>query len=100
MAKHGTIENLTFNNLSNTCGYQMSCPDGYGGFNYESDFLFMNRSTWTAPDGAGYLNHWCDTGYQNVCHGGGIGWVYEYGIMESERPNESFSLESLLAAAS
>jgi hypothetical protein len=27
----------------------MSAHDGYGGFNYLSDFLYMNQSTWTNP---------------------------------------------------
>jgi hypothetical protein len=100
--KH-TNETLGFNGFHNYMGPYyglMSQNDGYGGFDYSSDVLFMKRSTWTAPNGAGYKQFWCDTGYQNACPGKGEAWVYTSGIMESANPKETFSLGSMIAAAS
>jgi len=91
-------------NFSGFSGYYgtMSAHDGYGGFNYESDFLYMNQSTWTAPDGFGYEEGWCDTGYQNVAAAAkatSLAWIYEYGLMETDS-KKTFTLQSLIAAAS
>ncbi len=91
-------------NFTGFSGYYgtMSAHDGFGGFNYESDFLYMNSSTWTKPGGPGYVNGWCDTGYQNVAaaaKASGVAWIYDYGLMESAS-GHSFKLESFLAASS
>jgi len=78
----------------------MSAHDGYGGFNYVSDVLYMNSSTWTAPNGTGYTHHWCDTGYQNVAGTGtSEAWIYSYGLMESASTS-TFSAIKLTAASS
>lgn len=92
---------LNFGGFSGYYGL-MSAHDGYGGFNYLSDFEYMNASTWTKPGGRGYQLDWCDTGYQNICDKAkttSLGWVYEYGLMESASKH-SFSLESFMATVS
>lgn len=80
----------------------MSYHDGYGGFDYSGNFLYMNQSNWTNPNGVGYLYGWCDTGYQNEAAMSGaksLGWIYEYGAMESAS-GQSFTLKSMNVAAS
>jgi hypothetical protein len=97
--KHGHNEKLNFGGFSGYYGL-MSAHDGYGGFNYLDDFYYMNQSTWTKPDGPGYEQGWCDTGYQNVAaaaHATSEAWIYGYGLMESG--GRSFTLESFLACA-
>jgi hypothetical protein len=92
---------LNFQGFSGYYGY-MSYHDGYGGFNYLSDLLFMNQSTWTDPNGVGYQNGWCDTGYQNeaaMSQAQSLGWIYLYGGMESAN-GHSFTLKSMNAASS
>jgi hypothetical protein len=91
-------------NFGGFTGYYglMSAHNGYGGFNYVGAFNYMNASMWTNPNGYGYQNDWCDTGYQNMsadAKSSSLGWIYEYGLMESAS-RHSFSLESLLATAS
>lgn len=79
----------------------LSTENGYGGFDYNSDCLYMNQSIWTAPGGRGYEFHWCDTGYQNVLAMGGgacCGWIYEDGLMASASKH-SFTLDSVIAAS-
>jgi len=98
--KHKT-KGLNFSGFSGYYG-AMSAHDGYGGFNYLDDVLYMNQSTWTKPDGAGYINGWCDTGYQNVAAAAkatSLAWIYEYGVMETDS-SKTFTLESFLATAS
>lgn len=100
---HGKQETLGFNGFDNFSGHYygpMSANDGYGGFDYGTDVFFMNRSTWTSPNGVGYQNGWCDTGYQNACHGKGDVWIYQTGVMESANLKETFSLKNMIAAAS
>jgi hypothetical protein len=92
---------LNFGGFSGYYGY-MSYYDGYGGFNYQDNFLYMNQSTWTNPNGVGYQYGWCDTGYQNVAamsHAKSLGWIYQYGVMESAT-GHSFTLKSMNVAAS
>jgi hypothetical protein len=94
-------ERLNFNGFSGYYGY-MSGHDGYGGFNYFSDFLYMNQSMWTAPNGTGYKYGWCDTGYQNeaaLSSAKTLGWIYQYGLMESAS-SMTFDFKSMNAAAS
>jgi hypothetical protein len=98
---HNKGEVLNFSGFSGYYG-AMSAQDGYGGFNYLDDFLVMNASTWTKPDGVGYENGWCDTGYQNVAAAAkatSLAWIYEYGVMESYS-SKTFALESFMATAS
>jgi hypothetical protein len=95
---HKKAEVLNFSGFS---GYYYWL-DGYGGFNYLDDFLVMNASTWTKSGGAGYVNGWCDTGYQNVAaaaHATSLAWIYDYGVMETASTH-TFTLESFLAASS
>ena len=54
-------ETLNFDGFSGYYGY-MSYHEGYGGFNWYADFLYMNDSTWTNANGVGYQYGWCDTG--------------------------------------
>jgi hypothetical protein len=92
---------LNFGGFQGYYGY-MSYYDGYGGFNYADNFLYMNQSTWTKPNGIGYQYGWCDTGYQNeasMSHAKSLGWIYEYGVMESAT-GHSFTLKSMNVAAS
>jgi hypothetical protein len=92
---------LNFKGFRGYYGY-MSYNDGYGGFNYSADFLYMNQSTWTNANGVGYQSGWCDTGYQNVAamsHAKSLGWIYQYGVMESAN-GHSFTLKSMNVAAS
>jgi hypothetical protein len=103
MNKHGANETVGFNNLhsgyiGNYYGY-LSTHQGYGGFNYAEDILFMNRSTWTAPDGIGYQSGWCGTGFQYACEGKGEAWIDKSGFMESAKPTETFTLKSMIAAS-
>ncbi len=96
---HGHKETLHWSGT----GYYglLSTENGYGGFDYNSDCLYMNQSTWTAPGGRGYEFRWCDTGYQNVLAMGGgtcLGWIYENGLMDSAS-NRSFTLDSVIAAS-
>src|SRR5437016_2303885 len=92
---------LNFHGFSGYYGF-MSGHDGYGGFDYFSDFLYMNQSMWTAPNGNGYRYGWCDTGYQNeaaLSSAKSLGWIYEYGLMESAS-GMTFNFKSMNAAAS
>jgi len=92
---------LNFHGFDGYYGY-MSYHQGYGGFNFFADFLYMNESTWTEPNGVGYQYGWCDTGYQNEAAMSGaksLGWIYQYGIMESAN-GHAFTLNSMNAAAS
>lgn len=92
---------LNFSGFSGYYGY-MSYYDGYGGFNFQYDFLYMNQSTWTDPNGVGYEEGWCDTGYQNVAamsQAKSLAWVYEYGVMESAS-RHSFTLTAMNVASS
>jgi len=92
---------LNFGGFRGYYGY-MSYYDGYGGFNYSDNFLYMNQSTWTKPNGPGYQAGWCDTGYQNeaaMSHAKSLAWIYEYGVMESAS-GHSFTLKSMNVAAS
>jgi hypothetical protein len=101
MRKHGHNETIYFNGFGGYYGL-MSAHDGYGGFNYLDDVLYMSQSNWTQPGGAGYQYHWCDTGYQNVAaaaHSTSIGWIYDYGLIESAS-SQPFTLHSMIAAAS
>ncbi len=102
MNKHH-VKTLYFSGVFITGYYGLgSGIDGYGGFNYESDFLVMNQSTWTRPGGPGYVNGWCDTGYQNLAAAvpdTGIAWIYDYGVMETAS-HHSFTMLSLMATAS
>ena len=103
MSRHGTNETVGFNNLNS--GYEgnyygmMSGHQGYGGFNYAEDILFMNRSTWTQPDGVGYSYGWCDTGFQNACEGKVEAWIYKTGLMEAAKLTETFTLKSMIVAS-
>src|SRR5437660_11129794 len=97
----GTKRGLNFHGFSGYYGF-MSAHEGYGGFDYFSDFLYMNQSMWTNPNGVGYQYGWCDTGYQNeaaMSHAKSLAWIYEYGAMESAS-GHSFTLKSMNVAAS
>lgn len=92
---------LNFSGFKGYYGY-MSYQDGYGGFNFTDNFLYMNQSNWTKPNGTGYQYGWCDTGYQNEAAMSGaksLAWIYEYGAMESAS-GHSFTLKSMNVAAS
>lgn len=92
---------LNFGGFKGYYGY-MSYYDGYGGFNYSDNFLYMNQSAWTKPNGPGYQAGWCDTGYQNeaaMSHAKSLAWIYEYGVMESAS-GHSFTLKGMNVAAS
>ena len=92
---------LNFAGFKGYYGY-MSDHDGYGGFDYSDNFLFMNQSAWINPNGPGYQAGWCDTGYQNeaaMSHAKSLAWIYEYGVMESAT-GHSFTLKSMNVAAS
>lgn len=94
-------ETLNFGGFPGYYNY-MSYYQGYGGMNFFADFLYMNATTWTAPNGVGYLYGWCDTGYQNEVAMSGassLGVIYQYGIMESAS-HHSFTLETMNAASS
>ena len=94
-------ERLNFSGFSGYYGF-MSGHEGYGGFDYFSDFLYMNQSMWTNPNGSGYQYGWCDTGFQNeaaLSNATSLGWVYQYGLMESAS-SMTFDLKSMNAAAS
>jgi hypothetical protein len=101
MHRHGHNETLNFSGFSGYYG-NMSQHDGYGGFNYSADFLYMNQSCWTGLNGLGYRNDWCDRGYQNVAAASkshSVAWIYEYGFMESVKPSQTFDVKSLIAAS-
>ena len=55
MSKHGK-ETLNFTGFS---GYYGFVANGYGGFNYSGDVLYMNTSLFANEP-------WCDQGYVNV----------------------------------
>ena len=96
-----STKGLNFGGFRGYYGY-MSYYDGYGGFNYSDNFLYMNRSNWTKPNGVGYQYGWCDTGYQNeaaMSHAKSLAWIYEYGVMESAS-GHAFTLKSMNVAAS
>ncbi|HTT84948.1 MAG TPA: hypothetical protein VMF67_15840, partial [Rhizomicrobium sp.] len=98
--KHKT-KGLNFGGFSGYYG-PMSGHDGYGGFDYVGDVSYMNASIWTKANGPGYELGWCDTGYQNIAqaaHTKSLGWIYEYGLMETASKH-TFTLESFLATAS
>lgn len=91
-------------NFAGMPGYYnyMSYYEGYGGFKFYADFLYMNATTWTDPNGPGNQEGWCDTGYQNVAtkaDASSVGFIYQFGIMESAS-HHTFSLNSMIAAAS
>jgi hypothetical protein len=86
--------------MGNYYGNLSQCGDG--NLNFLDDVLYMCQSVWTMPGGSGYMNHWCDTGYQNVNAAAkdiGVGWIYDYGLMETAS-SHSFTLLSFIAAAS
>ena len=95
MAKH-TKETLGFNSFS---GYYASIVQGFGGFNW-SDVDYMNATFWEDQK-----TTWCDTGYQNVISGAGEAFVWNnngtvsYGLFESAKLTESFSLKSMVVAS-
>jgi hypothetical protein len=96
-----TTATLNFYGFPNYYGY-MDYYQGYGGFNFYGNFLYMNASTWTNPNGPGYQNGWCDTGYQNeaaMSAATSLGVIYQYGMMESASTH-SFTLDSMNVAAS
>lgn len=97
----GTKATLNFAGMPGYYNY-MSYYEGYGGFNFFADFLYMNATTWTNPNGPGYEAGWCDTGYQNEAAMSGassLGVIYQYGIMESASKH-SFTLNSMNVAPS
>src|SRR5579862_5579221 len=97
----GTKATLNFGGMPNYYNY-MSYYQGYGGFNFFADFLYMNATTWTNPNGEGYLYGWCDTGYQNeatMSDASSLGVNYQYGLMESTGKN-TFTLDSMNEASS
>lgn len=98
----GTKATLNFAGMPGYYNY-MSYYEGYGGFNFFADFLYMNATTWTDPNGPGYQEGWCDTGYQNVAtksDASSVGFIYQFGIMESASHHATFTLNSMVAAAS
>jgi hypothetical protein len=85
---HHHVKTFLFGNydLCNSGYYGLMSTCEMGAFDFLGDVLFMNQSTWTKPAGGGYLNDWCDTGYQNLAatvSDTTIGWVYYYGLMET-----------------
>jgi len=97
----GTTATLNFAGMPGYYNY-MSYYQGYGGFDFFADFLYMNATTWTNPNGVGYQYGWCDTGYQNIAtmsDATSLGVVYQYGIMESASKH-TFTLTSMNAASS
>ncbi len=89
--KHGTNEKLTFSNLS---GHYGNIPNGYGGFNWLGDVMYLNTMRFNTA--------WCDTGYNNVAaaaHTNVVGVMYFGGTAESANPTESFDLKSMIAAS-
>lgn len=96
-----TKATLNFGGMPGYYNY-MSYYEGYGGFDFYADFLYMNASTWTNPNGVGYMYGWCDTGYQNVAaksDATSLGVIYQYGLMESAGTH-TFTLDSMNVAAS
>jgi hypothetical protein len=95
MAKH-TKETLGFNSFS---GYYASIAQGYGGFSW-GDVDYMNATYWQNEK-----TEWCDTGFQNVTHGAGEAFTWNnngsvsYGLFESANVQESFTLNSMVAAS-
>lgn len=97
----GTKATLNFGGMPGYYNY-MSYYQGYGGFEFFADFLYMNATTWTSPNGFGYQYGWCDTGYQNeaaMSDATSLGVIYQYGIMESTSKH-TFTLDSMNAASS
>jgi len=91
-------------NFAGMPGYYnyMSYYEGYGGFQFFANFLYMNATTWTSPNGFGYQYGWCNTGYQNetaMSDATSLGVVYQYGLMESASKH-TFTLDSMNAASS
>jgi hypothetical protein len=95
MTKH-TKETLGFDTFS---GYYASILQGYGGFQW-SDINYMNATFWQNDK-----TNWCDTGYQNVIHGAGEAFTWNnngsvsYGLFVSGDLNETFTLNSMVAAS-
>jgi len=97
----GARATLNFAGFSGYYGY-MTYYQGYGSFDFFADFLYMNATTWTNPNGIGYQYGWCDTGYQNeaaMSNATSLGVIYQYGLMESAS-RHSFTLNSMNVAAS
>jgi hypothetical protein len=96
----GSTETLNFYGFTGYYGY---ITQAYGGFNFTADFLYMNATTWTDPNGPGYQNGWCNTGYQNeaaMSNATSLGVIYQYGLMESASTKHTFTLDSMNVAAS
>jgi len=91
MHKKHSPETLTFNAFS---GYYGHLSSGYGGFDYSTAFSYMNATLWQNVD-----TDWCDTGFQNVCHGAGLAVTRINAGLYSSKPTESFSLKSMVAAS-
>jgi hypothetical protein len=92
MGKHN--EKLTFEGFPGYYGL-MSQEDGYGGFNWSGDFLYMNTSLFRNEP-------WCNAGYENVassCGSSALGWIYIDGGFESVKPTETFNLRSMVCAS-
>src|SRR5215469_9390382 len=83
-------ETLGFNSFS---GYYASLPAGYGGFDY-SNVQHLNATYFE-----NVKTTWCDTGYQNVIQGAGEAFTYQFGIFETANLNETFTLQSMVAAS-
>jgi len=97
----GTQATLNFAGMPGYYAY-MSYYQGYGGFNFFADFLYMNATTWTNSGGVGYQAGWCHTGYQNeaaISNATSLGVIYQYGIMESASKH-TFTLDSMNVAPS
>ncbi|HEY1613084.1 MAG TPA: hypothetical protein VGF97_05235 [Rhizomicrobium sp.] len=92
---HHTREILNFTGFSNSGYYLLSMNDGYGGFNWNHDVLYMNTSIFA-------MEPWCDQGYVNVAAATGataLGWIYFEGGAESANLKETFSFKSFLGAS-
>ncbi len=97
---HKKSRGLNFSGFSGYYG-AMSAHDGYGGLAYSSDFMYMNQSCWTAPGGPGYINGWCDSGFQTIAadtRETSLAWIDKYGVMESADCH-SFTLRSFMATS-
>ncbi|HEY1613083.1 MAG TPA: hypothetical protein VGF97_05230 [Rhizomicrobium sp.] len=88
-------EVLNFTGFSSHYYGTMSFHNGYGGFDYQGDILFMNTAIFA-------IEPWCDQGYVNLAAATGasaLGWLYFDGSMETANLKETFSFRSFMGAS-
>ncbi|HEY1613385.1 MAG TPA: hypothetical protein VGF97_06820 [Rhizomicrobium sp.] len=85
-------EKLNFTGFS---GYYGAVANGYGGFDYSGEMLYMNTALINREP-------WCYNGYVNMAMATGasaIGWIWSSAAFESDNLQETFSLKSMVAAS-